>query len=118
MLTAMGTDRVTADAIYLLGRIKTFATDGALVSERDMHQACRSRFPKKTDILPPISRLVETGYLIQQEVSETTGGRPPSPLYRFDTQKTQKTPKRALVSHVSLLSTTDHQTSEMEKIKN
>ena len=58
----MATDPGITDAIYLLGRIKTLGGD--VVSERDMHRACQSRFPKKDVLLAAIDRLVDHGYLL------------------------------------------------------
>ena len=60
----MATDPGITDAIYLLGRIKTLGGD--VVSERDMHRACQSRFPKKDALLAAIDRLVDHGYLLPQ----------------------------------------------------
>jgi replicative DNA helicase len=76
----MGTDRVTADAIYLLERIERLGQDE--VSERDLHVACKSRFKKKADLLPALDRLVEHGYLLPLPAAGPTGGRPASPRYR------------------------------------
>jgi replicative DNA helicase len=77
--TEMGTDPVTADAIYLLDRIKSLAQDE--VSERDMHVATQSRFKTKDAMMPALSRLVEQGSL-ERLVVEPTGGRPASPRYK------------------------------------
>jgi replicative DNA helicase len=76
----MGTDRATADAVYLLERIGRLRQDE--VSERDLHVACKSRFKKKADLLPALDRLVEHGYLFPLAAAEPTGGRPASPRYR------------------------------------
>jgi replicative DNA helicase len=57
---AMATDPGITDAIYLLGRIRTL--DGDVISERDMHRACQSRFPRKGALIAAIDRLVEHGY--------------------------------------------------------
>lgn len=74
----MGTDRVTADAIYLLDRITRLGQDE--VSERDMQRAAK-RFQIRADLLPAVERLVEHGYLFPQPAPKPTGGRPPSPRY-------------------------------------
>jgi hypothetical protein len=77
----MATDPGITDAIYLLGRIKTLGTDE--VSERDMHRACQSRFPKKDVLLAAIERLVDHGYLQPLTASQQKGkGRPASPKYK------------------------------------
>jgi hypothetical protein len=77
--TEMGTDPVTADAIYLLDRIKKLNQDE--VSERDMHVATQSRFKTKEAMMPALSRLVEQGSL-ERLAAEPTGGRPASPRYK------------------------------------
>jgi len=87
----MGTDRGTADAIYLLGRIRQLGQDE--VSERDLHVAGRSVFKKKADLTPALERLVEHGYLIRLP-DAPTGGRPASPRYEVHprcTEPTQRT---------------------------
>jgi replicative DNA helicase len=73
----MGTDQGTADAVYLLDRIQHLGLDE--VSERDLYRAAK-RFKKKHDLLPPLDRLIEHGYLVPLP-AEKTGGRPPSPRY-------------------------------------
>jgi hypothetical protein len=75
----MGTDRATADAVYLLGRIQQLCQDE--VSERDIHVASRSRFKTKADLQPALERLIDHGYLIPLEKPESTGGRPASRRY-------------------------------------
>jgi len=75
----MGTDPVTADAIYLLDRIKRLNQEE--VSERDMHKQTQSRFKTKTALMPAVGRLVDHGYL-QPVETKPTGGRPASPRYR------------------------------------
>jgi replicative DNA helicase len=75
----MGTDKVTADAICLLARIKRLNQQE--VSERDMHVATQSRFKTKDNMMPAVARLVDHGYL--EPLSATpTGGRPASPRYK------------------------------------
>jgi replicative DNA helicase len=78
----MGTDQAIADAAYLLRRIEKIAGDGDELSERDMHQACRSRFRKKDALVVAVGVLVDHGYLIPQQTNQATGGRPPSPRYK------------------------------------
>jgi hypothetical protein len=79
--TEMGADLVTADAIYLLDRIRSLGADE--VSERDMHVATKSRFKKKADLLPAVDRLVEHGYLLPIPAALTgERGRPASPRYK------------------------------------
>ncbi len=74
----MGTDRTTADAVYLLERIRRL--DSGEVSERDVHVASsRSRFPTKTDLKIALDVLVDHGWLIPLGRPEPTGGRPASP---------------------------------------
>jgi replicative DNA helicase len=76
--TEMGTDAITADAIYLLDRIKRL--NQKEVSERDMHVATQSRFKTKVALMPALGRLVDHGYL-QPIPAKATGGRPVSPRY-------------------------------------
>ena len=76
----MATDPSVTDAIYLLGRIKHLGAD--MVSERDMHRACQSRFPKKDVLLAAIDRLVDHGYLLPQTAQQRGKGRPASPKYK------------------------------------
>jgi replicative DNA helicase len=76
----MATDPAVADAVYLLGRIKHLGTD--TVSERELHRACQSRFPKKDALVAAIDRLVEHGYLLPQSAPQQRGrGRPMSPVF-------------------------------------
>jgi hypothetical protein len=78
--TEMGSDQITADAVYLLERIGQLS--GQEVSERDLFTACsRSRFRKKADLTPVVERLIEHGYLIPADTPQPTGGRPASPRY-------------------------------------
>ena len=78
----MGTDYITADAVYLLRRIQKICGDGEELSERDMHVATQSRFRKKDTLMAAVERLVEHGYLIPQQINRPTGGRPASPRYK------------------------------------
>jgi len=76
----MGTDPAISDAVYLLGRIRHLGAD--TVSERELHRACQSRFPKKDSLLAAIDRLVEHGYLLPQPAPQQKGpGRPVSAIY-------------------------------------
>lgn len=76
----MGTDKVTADAIYLLERIKRLGQKE--LSERDMHVAAQSRFKTKDALTPAVGRLVDHGYL-EPLPPMPTGGRPASPRYKL-----------------------------------
>jgi hypothetical protein len=81
--TEMGTDYVTADAVYLLGRIASLGVDE--VSERDLHAASsRARFKTKADLMPALDRLVDCGY-VAPIPPERSGqrGRPASPRYQI-----------------------------------
>jgi hypothetical protein len=78
--TEMGTDSLTADAIYLLDRIKRL--DQVEVSEREMQVATQSRFKTKNAMMPAVGRLVEDGALEPLADAKLTGGRPPSPRYK------------------------------------
>lgn len=75
----MGADQVTGDAVYLLDRIVRRGQDD--VSEREMFNISRARFPSMAAMTPALGRLVEHGYLTPEEPSKPTGGRPASPRY-------------------------------------
>jgi hypothetical protein len=81
--TEMGADYVTADAVYLLDRIRQLDVDE--VSERDLHVASsRARFATKADLMPALERLVDHGYLAAIPTTKSgERGRPPSPRYRI-----------------------------------
>lgn len=86
----MGTDPITADAVYLLERIRCLGQDE--VSERDLHAATRSRFKTKANLTPALNRLVDHGYLTPQPAPKQEGpGRPASPRYRVHEVLTQTT---------------------------
>jgi replicative DNA helicase len=87
--TEMGADHVTADAVYLLGRIIRLGGDE--VSERDMHVATQSRFKAKADLMPALNRLVDHGYLAPVPAAKPTGGRPASPRYKIHPYATKAT---------------------------
>jgi replicative DNA helicase len=73
----MGTDAITADAVYLWERIKDFYE----VSERDMHRESR-RFTTKAEMMPALTRLVDYGYLVRiEDEQDSKLGRKPSPRY-------------------------------------
>ena len=78
----MGGDQATADALYLLDRIRQLGVDE--VSERDLQRVCR-RFHSRAELMPAVDRLVDHGDLIPLETPKPTGGRPPSPRYRVNT---------------------------------
>ena len=84
----MGADQGTADAVYLLERVKRLrqaAPEGEPfeVSERELFTAAsRGRFRKKDDMLPALKRLIDHGYLLPLPAPKPTGGRPASPSYR------------------------------------
>jgi hypothetical protein len=85
----MGADQGTADAVYLLERIKRLGQDE--VSERDLQRAAQ-RFKKKDDLLPAIGRLVDNGYLMPLPTSVSlTAGRPASPLFKVHPYLTEMT---------------------------
>ena len=76
---AMGTDPAVANAIYLLGRVRKHD----MVSERDMHRACQSRFAKKGTLVSAIAVLVDHGYLHRLTAWQQKGkGRPASPVFK------------------------------------
>ncbi len=77
----MGTDHVTADAIYILERIHGIGDDE--VSERDLFTAIsRARFKTMTDLVPALERLVDHRYLAPMPRGKPTGGRPASARYK------------------------------------
>lgn len=86
----MGADETTADAKYLLRRIKS---DGRLeLSKRDLHQKCRGKFRRVEDMAPALQVLSDMRYVRLLDVS--TGGRPTqmimvNPLTQ-NTRNTQK----------------------------
>jgi hypothetical protein len=84
----IGTDHVTADAVYLLDRIARLYQD--TVSERDLMRAAK-RFKKKDDLLPAIARLVDHGYLLPLPSHRSTGGRPASPVFKVHPMVTEGT---------------------------
>jgi hypothetical protein len=85
----MGADTGTANATYLLDRITRLGQDE--VSERDMHVATQSRFKTKADLMPPLERLIDHGYLAPMPPAKPTGGRPASLRYKVHPQATQAT---------------------------
>jgi replicative DNA helicase len=88
--STMGTDRITADAVYLLRRIKSLGADE--VSERDMQRAAK-RFKTLEEMLPAVDRLADHGWIVPLPDSGPTGGRPASRKYRVtEGQKGQNTP--------------------------
>jgi hypothetical protein len=84
----IGADHVTADAVYLLGRIEHLGQDE--VSERDLMRAAK-RFKKKNDLVPAINRLIDHGYLIPAPSEAPTGGRPRSPVFKVHPTVTEGT---------------------------
>lgn len=79
--SAMQIDPDTADAVYLLDRLRQH--DGEEVSARDLLRLAR-RFKKKTDLDAPVQRLLDHGWLIEGEAPEYSGvGRRPDPRYRL-----------------------------------
>lgn len=77
----MHIDPDTADAIYLLDRIRTHDSD--VISEREILRLAQ-RFHNRDELNAPLLRLVDYGWLIPIE-SEPSGrrGRPSSPKYRI-----------------------------------
>jgi hypothetical protein len=57
----MGTDHITADAVYLLRRIEKLCGDGDELSERDMDVTTQSRFRKKDALMAAVERVVDHG---------------------------------------------------------
>ena len=74
----MGTDQVTADAVYLLERFGHLGRDE--VSERDLQRAAK-RFHTRGDLKPALNRLVAHGWLIPLPKPEPRG-RPASSRYK------------------------------------
>ena len=94
----MGTDPVTADALYLLGRVEYLCQrdDVFEVSVRDLMVASsRSRFPDKAAMMPALKRLVEHGYLLLMDPPKPTGGRPASPRFKVHPAAATSTQGRA-----------------------
>jgi replicative DNA helicase len=83
-LTVMGTDPGDADAIYLLEVVRKLGK--TQVTERDLFNAARGRFPAVADMTPALKRLIgkdEKGWLVPLEMpKQTKAGRPASPRYR------------------------------------
>lgn len=78
--SVMGTDPITADAMYLLDRI--LGTGDEEMSERDMFNLSRSRFKQTASMAPALARLIEHGFLLPLPVSPPSGrGRPASPRF-------------------------------------
>jgi replicative DNA helicase len=75
----MGTDEVTAEAMYLLERIRTRGERD--MSERNMQRAAK-RFKTVAEMRPALNRLVAHRYLVPLPPADPTGGRPASPKYR------------------------------------
>jgi replicative DNA helicase len=84
----MGIDQGTADAVYLLDRIRHIGQDE--VSERDMQRAAK-RFKTKQDLKGAVDRLIEHGYLMRLPAPESTGGRRGS--FRYTVTKVPEEPK-------------------------
>jgi len=77
---AMHTDQVTADAVYLLDRLRRHPE--ATISARDMHYLTRSRFRTRADLEAPLIRLLERGWIAALPEPDPDGrGRRPSPVY-------------------------------------
>jgi hypothetical protein len=77
----MGIDHDTANAVYLLARIRAGGADE--LSERDMLREAQ-RFKTAEEMRPALIRLIDHGYLIPLPRPEATGGRPPSQRYRVN----------------------------------
>jgi hypothetical protein len=77
--TEMGTDQVTADAVYLWDRIEHLGVDE--VSERDMMRAAR-RLKTRDVLIPAVARLVDHGYLNPMPQPQQTKGQPQSPRFQ------------------------------------
>jgi hypothetical protein len=77
--TEMDDDEVTADAKYLLKRMKHLGQKE--ISLQQLHNKCQSRFPQKDRLERAVTRLVEYGYLGPLPKDPPTGGRPKSPKF-------------------------------------
>lgn len=85
---AMGTDQCTADASYLLERIRRLNQD--VVSVRDVFTAAsRARFRTTAALKPALDRLVDHGYLMPLPEAAPTGGRPASQRYKVIAEAAQ-----------------------------
>lgn len=79
VLSEMGTDQDTRDAVYLLDRIRTNGNES--LTERDMMRLARA-FKSRAALLPALTRLIDAGWLIPDPEQEHQGpGRKPSPTY-------------------------------------
>lgn len=82
--TEMGMDQVTADAVYLLGRIKDLGKE--VFTGRDLIRKAR-RFKTVADMTPAVERLIDHGYLmglpalLGDAVTGAKGGRPAAARY-------------------------------------
>lgn len=75
----IGADDTTRSAVYLLDRIR--AHGQTVVSERDLLRIARA-LRSRADLLPPMTRLIDHGWLTAVEVKPPSGpGRPGSPKY-------------------------------------
>jgi replicative DNA helicase len=79
--STMQMDVGTADAIYLLAQVAK--VNGIEVSKRDLYNLARSRFKTVAEMMQPLRRLIDHGYLIPVEEPEPTPepkrpGRKPS----------------------------------------
>lgn len=83
----MGTDLATANAEYLLSRIRSLQAEE--FSERDISRVAK-RFKNRNEMQPSITRLIDDGWLSQLPPPPPTGGRPASPRYRLAVTKGQK----------------------------
>lgn len=75
----MGIDETTADAQYLLKRIRHLGLKQ--FSTQELHNKCQSRFPKAERLLRALNLLSEHGYLTPLPKAPPTGGRPKSPEF-------------------------------------
>ena len=76
----MGTDPEIENARQLLSWIRSFKI--SRFTKRDAWQATRGRFKKASELDPPLSLLVEHGYLAEDQQPDRPGqGRKPSPAF-------------------------------------
>ena len=76
----MGTDPEIENARQLLSWLRSFKI--SRFTKRDAWQATRGRFKKASELDPPLSLLVEHGYLAEDTQPDRPGqGRKPSPAF-------------------------------------
>jgi len=86
---AMGGDKVTEDAKYLLKRI--LSTGQGEISRRDLFDRCKGKFKDVEGMGPPLEKLAEMGHIKVKEKS--TGGRPSKIIFVNPMSKSSKSSK-------------------------